>query len=279
MENNWIVENLQRALTVWNEKLTEMWSLLTQSPQAFKGGTIWQTIEVINGGMQAVGYGLLVLFFAIGIFRSAASFRDFQRPEYVIKHFLYFLLAKLAVSYGLELTTDIFAVCASVVAAAAGSVGGMEGTSAALPQSMIDAISQVGFLSGIPLWIVTLLGSLVITVLAFVLILTVYGRFFRIYLYASLSPVALASFAGESTSHMGRAFLKSYMGVCMEGAVIILACIIFSAFASSSVPVVDSAASVITQVWSYLGEVIFNMLVLTGLVKGADRIVREMFGL
>ena len=65
--------------------------------------------------------------------------------------------------------------------------------------------------------------SLIITVLAFLMILTVYGRFFRLYLYAALSPVALASFAGEGTSQMGRAFLKSYMGVCLQGAVIVLA--------------------------------------------------------
>ena len=82
MDNNWIVENLTNAFGVWNSKMTEMWSLLTESPQTFKGGTIWQTIVTINGGMQAIGYGLLVLFFAIGIFRSASGFRDFQRPEH-----------------------------------------------------------------------------------------------------------------------------------------------------------------------------------------------------
>ena len=141
-----------------------------------------------------------------------------------------------------------------------------------------SAIENVGFLASIPLWLVTLLGCLVITVLAFLMILTVYGRFFKLYLYAALSPVALASFAGEGTSQMGRAFLKSYMGVCLEGAVIVLACIVFSAFAASDT-VVLGGGSVVTQVWGYLGEVIFNMLVLVGLVKGADRVVREMFGM
>lgn len=77
---------------------------------------------------------------------------------------------------------------------------------------------------------------------------------------------------------MGRAFLKSYMGVCLEGAVIVLACIVFSAFAASGT-VVLGGDSVVTQVWVYLGEVIFNMLVLVGLVKGANRVVREMFGM
>lgn len=86
------------------------------------------------------------------------------------------------------------------------------------------------------------------------------------------------AYAGEGTSQMGRAFLKSYMGVCLEGAVIVLACIVFSAFVASDTVVLGSG-SVVTQVWGYLGEVIFNMLVLVGLVKGADRVVREMFGM
>lgn len=200
MDNNWIIDNLNYAFGVWNDKLTEMWSLLSQSPQAFKGGTIWQTIQTVNGAMQGIGYGLLVLFLAIGIFRSSASFRDFQRPEHVLRHFIYFVMAKLAVTYGIDLMVDIFAVCAGIISAAAGSVGGIDGAAVSLPAEIAAAIEDVGFLASIPLWLVTLLGCLLITVLAFLMILTVYGRFFKLYLYAALSPVALASFAGEGTS-------------------------------------------------------------------------------
>ena len=57
-----------------------------------------------------------------------------------------------------------------------------------------------------------------------------------------------------------------------------LACIIFSLFASTT-PVVDPNAAAVTQVWSYIGELIFNLLVLVGTVKMADRVVREMMGL
>ena len=279
MDENWIVGNLENAFATWNSKLSEMWSLLTQSPQAFKGGTIWNTIVSISGGLQAIAYGLLVLFFAVNLFKSAASFRDFQRPEYVIKNLIYFVAAKVAITYGMDFMTAIFDICAGIIAKAAGSVGGLTGASVTLPSEIASAVENVGFWASIPLWLVTLLGSLFITVLAFIMILTVYGRFFKIYMYAALSPLALASFAGESTSSFGKAFLKSYIGVCMEGAIIVLSCIIFSAFASSGTPAVDPNASVVTQVWSYVGEVIFNMLVLVGLVKASDRIAKEMFGL
>ena len=144
---------------------------------------------------------------------------------------------------------------------------------------LVDAIEGVGFLASIPLWLVSLLGSLFITVMSFILILTVYGRFFRLYFYTALAPLPLASFAGEGTSFAGSAFLKSYVGVCLEGAIIVLACLIFSAFMSSGTPVVDTSLSAVTMSWQYIGETIFNMLVLVGLVKGAERIVKEMFGL
>ena len=129
------------------------------------------------------------------------------------------------------------------------------------------------------MWAVTLIGGLFIWVLSFVMILSVYGRFFKMYMYTALAPVPLSAFAGEPTQNIGKSFLKSYASVCLEGAIIVLACIIFSAFSSSGTPVVDSSASVVTQVWSYLGEVIFNLLVLVGAIKGCDRIVKEIMGL
>ncbi len=115
--------------------------------------------------------------------------------------------------------------------------------------------------------------------LSFILLLTVYGRFFRIYLYTALAPVPLAAFAGEGTSAVGKAFIKSYTGVCMEGAVVVLACLIYSAFLSSGTPAANPELPAVTMVWQYVGQLVFNMLILTGLVKGADHIVREMLGL
>lgn len=279
MSDNWIVGNLQSAFGTWNDKLAEIWALITTTPQNFRGGTVWGTIVNINDAMKAVGYGLLVIFFAMSIFQSAANFRDFQRPEFVLRHFIRFLLAKVAVGSAMEIMTSLFSVCGGVVQTVMGSIGGMASASVSVPQEIIDAIEDVGFLASIPLWLVSLLGSLFITVMSFILILTVYGRFFRLYMYTALAPLPLASFAGEGTSFAGKAFIKSYIGVCMEGAVIVLACLIFSAFATTSTPTVDTSLSAVTMSWQYIGETIFNMLVLVGLVKGAERIVKEMFGL
>lgn len=215
----------------------------------------------------------------MGVFQSAASFREIQRPEYALRHFIRFAAAKVAVGYGMELMTAIFSICGGIVQTVMGSIAGSVSTAATLPSDLVDAIESIGFLESIPLWLVSFLGSLLVTVLSFILILTVYGRFFRLYMYTALSPLPLASFAGEGTSSMGKAFIKSYVGVCMEGAVIILACLIYSAFLSSSTPSVDTSLPAVTMAYQYIGQMVFNMLVLTALVKGAERIVREMFGL
>lgn len=279
MSDNWIVGNLQSAFDTWNIKLVEIWSLVTTTPQDFRGGAIWSTIVNINDGLKAVGYGLLVLFFAMNIFQSAASLKDFQRPEFALKQFIRFVGAKVAVGCAMDVMTTVFAICGGVVQSVMSHVGGMAGASVTLPQEIVDAIESVGFLASIPLWLVSLLGSLFITVMSFILILSVYGRFFKLYMYTALAPLPLASFAGEGTSFAGKSFIKSYIGVCMEGAVIVLACLIFSAFMSTSTPTVDASLSAVTMSWQYIAETIFNMLVLVGLVKGAERIVKEMFGL
>ena len=181
MSNNWVVGNLQSAFDTWNSKLEEIWSLITTTPQEFRGGGIWTAIVGINDALKAVGYGLLVIFFAMSIFQSAVSFRDFQRPEFVLRHFIRFLLAKLAVGSAMDIMTAIFTVCGGVVQTVMGGVGGMASAGVAIPQEMVDTIESVGFLASIPLWLVSLLGSLFITIMSFILILTVYGRFFRLY--------------------------------------------------------------------------------------------------
>lgn len=279
MSDNWIVGNLQLAFNTWNGKLAEIWSLITTTPEAFRGGAIWSTIVTINEAMKGIGYGLLVLFFAMGLCQSVASFRELQRPEFALRYFIRFAAAKVAVGSAMGLMTTIFSICGGIIQSVMGHIGGMAGASVTIPQEMVNTIERVGFLASIPLWLVTLLGSLFITVLSFILIMTVYGRFFRLYFYTALAPLPLASFAGENTSFAGKAFLKSYIGVCMEGVVIVLACLVFSAFMSGSDPTLDTTLSAVTMSWQYVAETIFNMLVLVGLVKGAERIAKEMFGL
>ena len=278
MSDNWVVQNLQNALDTWNSKLAEIWQILTQSPETFKGGGIWQVIVQIHGALQAIGYALLVLFFVVGVVKTCGSFTEVKRPEHALKIFIRFAIAKGVVTYGLELMMALFNIIQGVTSTIMQTAGFGSTEDTVLPDEIIEAVEDCGFFESIPLWAVTLIGGLFITVLSFIMIMSVYGRFFRLFLYTAIAPIPLSSFAGEPSQNIGRSFLKSYAAVCLEGAIVVLACIIFSLFASSP-PVVDPNAAAVTMVWSYIGELVFNMLVLVGAVKMADRVVREMMGL
>lgn len=275
---NWVAQNLQNALETWNDKLSEIWTLITQSPEHFKGGGIWNVITNIHGALQAIGLALLVLFFVVGVMKTCGSFAEVKKPEHALKLFIRFAIAKIVVTHGLELLMSLFKIVQGVISTIMTSAGFSSVTQTLLPSEIVTAIESCGFFESIPLWAVTLIGGLFITVLSFILIMTVYGRFFKLYLYVAIAPIPLSTFAGEPTQSVGKSFVKSFCSVCLEGAIIVLACIIFTVFASSP-PVVDTGAAAVTQVWKYIGELIFNMLVLVGTVKMADRVVREMMGL
>ena len=228
MGENWVIENLQRSLDIWNDKLQEIWTLLTQSPTEFKGGAIWSTISNIHGALQAIGLALLVLFFVSGVIKTCGSFSEVKRPEQVLKLFVRFALAKGVITYGMDLMMAIFNIVQGVINTVMNTSGFRSSSSMILPSSIVRAVNELNFLESIP-------------------------------------------------QSVGKSFIKSFCAVCLEGAIIILACIIYSSFASSP-PVVDSSAGAVTQVWAYLGEMIFNMLVLVGTIRMSDSVVKDMFG-
>ena len=276
---NWIVDNLNSALGTWNDKLTEIWTLISTAPEDFKGGAVWTVIQDINGALQAIGCALLVLFFVTGVVRTCGSFTEIKKPEMVFKCFIRFVLAQAAVTHGMELMTALFKIAQGMISTIMTSSGLSALSATTLPSEMVDIIEDVGLLESIPLWAITLLGSLFIWVLSLVMILTVYSRFFKLYMATAIAPIPMSSFAGQPSSSIGIAFLKSYAAICLEGCVIVLACVIFSAFASTPPALADDTLAAATIVWNYVGELIFNMLVLVGAIKMSDRLIHELMGL
>ena len=275
---SWIVDNLNSALATSNGKLAEIWTLLSTSPENFKGGGIWHIIVGINDGLKAVGYALLVLFFVMGVMKTCGSFAELKKPELAVKCLVRFVLAEAAVTYGMDIMTMLFTVAQGTVSTIMDSSGLSAVSATTLPDEMVEIIESVGFMESIPLWAITLLGSLFIWVLSLVMILTVYSRFFKLYMATAIAPIPLAGFAGQPSSSIGVAFLKTYASICLEGCVIVLSCVIFSAFASTPPAVSDTGLAPATVVWNYVGELIFNMLVLVGCIKMSDRLVHELIG-
>ena len=210
MSGNWIVQNIQNALDTWNSKLGEIWTLITQTPETFKGGAIWNVIKNIYGAMQGIGLALLVLFFVIGMMKTCGSLTEVKKPEHALKLFIRFAIAKVVVTYGMDLMLAIFNIIQGVITKIMTTAGMTGSTKTVLPQAVIKAVEDCGFFESIPLWAITIIGSLVVLVLSFIMIMTVYGRFFKLYLYTAIAPIPLSTFAGEPTQNVGKSFLKSY---------------------------------------------------------------------
>ena len=75
-----------------------------------------------------------------------------------------------------------------------------------LPSEIVTAVEDCGFFESIPLWAVTLIGGLFITVLSFILIMLAYGRFFKLCLYTAIASVPLSTFAGSPSQSVGMQF-------------------------------------------------------------------------
>ena len=171
--NNWVLESLLRALQIWAEKMQEIWTLLTTSPQSFRGGTIWSIISGIHGGMKSIAYALLVLFFVVGVARTTTNFNEIKRPEQALKLFLRFAIAKGVVTYSMDILLAIFKIIQGIINNIAGHMGNILTQGVTLPDVIQQKILECGFFESIPLWIVGLISCLLVWVLSFVMILTV----------------------------------------------------------------------------------------------------------
>ena len=273
---NWIIDILNYSLNFWSDAIRTIWDLLTTSPQNFRGGGVWNVISSIQGGLKGIAYALLVLFFLVGVVRTTTNFAEITRPEVALKLFIRFAVAKAVVTYSMDLMNAIYKIVAGILSNIGSHASSILTEGARVPDVIQQKIQECSFLDSIPLWIVSLIGALLITVLSFVMILTVYSRFFKLFMYTAVAPIPLSSFAGEGTSQVGRQFLKSYAGVCLQGAVIIISCIVYSVLADT--PAVNASGDATTMVWSWLLQTIFFFLVLVGAVKMSDRVVKEMIG-
>lgn len=270
---------LMQGLEYLGDMLDKMWAILTTSPQTFKGGTIWSIISTINGVLGAIGTALLVLFFTVGVIKTCGSFAELRKPETAVKVFIRFAIAKYLIDNCLTLLVDFVTIVQGIISKVTGASSIGTALEFTIPSEVQSTFEGIGILDGaIPVWAVCFIAHLAFIVIGLVLLLTVYGRFFRIYMYAAIAPIPLSTMAGQPTENIAKSFLKSFAGVCLQGVVIVLACVIFTAYAAS-MPQMNTSYEPLKMVWIYVTEVVFNMLVLVGLVKGSDRIIHDMMGL
>lgn len=277
---SWITVLLRDALRFWAGCSETIWSLLTTAPSEFKDGAVWEVMVNVSDGIKYIAYALLVLFFGIGIMKEVTNVADLKRPENVFRLFFRYIIAKTLITYAMDILNAIFTIGIGIIQKISDSSEWTKiysGRGAGIPQDIANLIDDAGFWTSVPLSIISIIGFLVIAALSIVVVITVYGRFFKLYIYTALAPIPLASIAGESTQSTGWQFIKSYIGVCFEGAVIAVACVIYSKLAATStISSMFGATTALGKVSAYIVEVVFNMLIMLGTIKSASQIVHEM---
>lgn len=265
---------LQGALDYWNERYNSIFDILTTSPSDFQGGGIWDTVTTVESIIKGTGVSLVVLFFLYGLFKSSIGFQDFRRnPKQIIFSLFRIGIANFFVLNATDLLTDIMTVVQNIIVSI--NAGALT-SDFQLPQDLIDALDKADWGAGFGAFAAALIGTVGIHLLSIIILVVVYGRFFKIFLLSAVSPIPLAGFAGESTESLCTNFLKTYIGECMRGIVILVACMIFSAFAVS--PVTTTSTTPGGMTWAYIGDVLMQMLLLVIIVKSSDRLVKEIFG-
>lgn len=267
-------DQLQTALDYWRDKFASIFEILTISPKEFHEGKIWEMIVDVTNVLQGAGVYLLIIFFLYGFFKTTINYRDLAaRPQHTFMLFVRFIVAKAFVTYGMEVLLWIISWVQNIIFTINKEVPILQ---LSLPDNLKTALENADWTAGLSAYVASLIGTVIIFLLSIVILVVVYGRFFKIYLLAAISPIPLAAFASEATERLGMNFMKSYIGECLRGVVILVACMIFTAFATS--PTELNATTAGSMTWLYVMETAMQMLLLVIMVKGSDRLIKEVFG-
>lgn len=314
MTDNWIVANLKAALNFFNSMMQYLYDILIINPVTYREGAVWQVVDIIYTSLLGISISLCVIFFYIGIMQDSVELIQHRRWEVIIWDLIKFTMMSGLILYGRYLLLLIFSIGKELVDAVVLKNGSNLLETEAwieLPDAIVNATNGLSTTSGIVIWVVTLIGALVIMVACFTIMLTIYGRLFKIYLHISISPPFIACSAGKLTMHWAINFLKSFFVVCIEGVVIVAVCLIFSAFANGfdinnpmeTATVVEeqpeeppSPEDIVIEwgetvengdeikaenaetVWIYLGETLFLFTLLASTIKGTDEILKRWVG-
>jgi hypothetical protein len=288
-----VVSLIQAAIDFLNNCFGDLRAHLTTTPAAFGGGGVWSIVEAINAGVQGIGYGLLILFFLMTFFKTVSSFKDISLRQ-AIGWIARFILVKIVIDYGVQILNFAISISMGVNDTILENAGAFE--FASMPQEVLDAANAVtngewynqlgAFFQTIPMYIVGGLGMLVIWVCGIIMVVSVYLRFFKIYIYSAIAPIPLSTFGSPETSGTGKQFLKAYAAVCLEICVIALAIVIFNAMVSSNNLIFPSwgetSGGVNAVFWNTLMNYIFQVglqtIMLVIVVMSANKYIREILG-
>lgn len=269
---------LQDALDIWNEYYTKIITILTTSPESLYSG-VWNAMKTINNYLSVIGVALVVIFFYIGLTKNVIRLEELRRPANFFGLFIRLVLAQAFVANSSQLLLKIMEIIQGCIVGISNLFGGFgsNGRVAAVPNEIVMLARDAGWSTGLGIWVLALIGAILIWAVSLIMLLLVYVRFFKIYIYTAIAPLPLATLAGETTSRTARSFLMTYIGACLQGVIIAIAFIIFAKITNTGFSV-DSSKGVASIIFSYIGTIFMQLLLLVITVRSSEKIVRDIIG-
>ncbi len=119
---------------------------------------------------------------------TCGNFAEVKRTDQALNLFIRFAITKGAITYGLELMMALFQIVQGMISIIMNAVGFGSASQTILPEEIVTVVEDCGFFESIPLWVVTLISGLFIMVLSFIMIISVYVRFFKLYIHTGIAP-------------------------------------------------------------------------------------------
>ena len=232
---NWILATLQASIAFFDAWMSQLYDVLMLDPISYQNGTIWTTVSKIYDALMGPAVSILIIGFYIALIHDSGEFIKTRHFGSVGWTFILLYITASLLLGGKYILLLIFWCFKEILQ----TVTGPNGTNfldlswVELPKQVKLATSGLGATKATLFFIVVLIFALVIMVCSFTIIMVVYGRLFNIYLHLAVAPLALACGAAGPFRSTFVSYLKSFVGVCLQGVVIVIVCMVFSAFANN----------------------------------------------
>ena len=310
---NWILSTLQASIAFFDAWMSQLYDVLMLDPISYQNGAIWATVSKIYDALMGPAVSILTIGFYVALIHDSGEFIKTRHFGSVVWTFILLCITASLLQGGKYILLLIFWCFKEILQ----TVTGPDGTNflnlswVELPKQVKLATSGLGATKATLFFIVVLIFALVIMVCSFTIIMVVYGRLFNIYLHLAVAPLALACGAAGPFRSTFVSYLKSFVGVCLQGVVIVIVCMVFSAFANnfdfntvqtSDQQIVELKEDMTEEefqawweqwgmdnkeleakkaevLWTYLSQMLFLYLIMAGMIKGADNFIHQKLNL
>lgn len=310
---NWILSTLQASIAFFDAWMSQLYDVLMLDPISYQNGAIWATVSKIYDALMGPAVSILTIGFYVALIHDSGEFIKTRHFGSVVWTFILLCITASLLLGGKYILLLIFWCFKEILQAVTGPNGTnfLDLSWVELPKQVKLATSGLGATKATLFFIVVLIFALVIMVCSFTIIMVVYGRLFNIYLHLAVAPLELACGAAGPLRGTFASYLRSFVGVCLQGVVIVIVCMVFSAFANnfdfntvqtSDQQIVELKEDMTEEefqawweqwgmdnkeleakkaevLWTYLSQMLFLYLIMAGMIKGADNFIHQKLNL